>query len=118
MLLACFAWLVWLVYACGVRRIKGLRRICSYFYSFAPKFAHLLCSLPFLLSLYLLDRVALSLCLCGSLGVVVVSFSLTDYTQKKGRAVLVRPLFVCRGLLYLVAALYSSYSSGVSPSIS
>ena len=58
-------------------------RVCSCFYPFAPKFAHLLCSLPFLLSLYLPDRVALSLCLCGSLGVVVVSFSLSDYTQKE-----------------------------------
>ena len=27
--------------------------------------------------------------------VFVVSFSLTDYMQKKGRSVLVRPLFVC-----------------------
>ena len=71
------------LYACGVRRIKGLWRVCPCFYPFAPMFAHLLCSLPFLLSLYLPDRVALSLCLCGSLGVVIVSFSLSDYTQKE-----------------------------------
>ena len=53
--------------------------------------------------------------LCGSL---LFPFPLRMYGQKKGRAVLVRPRFVGCGLLYLVAALYSSYSSGVNPFIS
>ena len=38
--------------------------------------------------------------------------------KKKGRKVFLRPLLSCCVLLYLVAALYSSYSFGVSPFIS
>lgn len=45
-LLGCFAWLVWLLCACGVRRIKGLWRICLRFSSFVLVFALLLCSSP------------------------------------------------------------------------
>ena len=33
-LLGCFAWLVWLLCACGVRRLYDLRRICPYFILF------------------------------------------------------------------------------------
>ena len=76
-----FAWLVGLLCACGVRRIKGLQRVCLSFSFFASAF-HLLC--PFLCPLcsgYLL--LVLLHCLCGSLGVVVVSFSLSVYAQKE-----------------------------------
>ena len=38
MLSWCFAWLVWLLCACGVRRIKDLLRVCLYFISFASVF--------------------------------------------------------------------------------
>ena len=58
-------------------------RVCLSFYLFT--------SLLLLLSRFLLSLLVLCLsslfvllhCLCGSLGVVVVSFSLTDYTQKE-----------------------------------
>ena len=81
----CFAWLVWLLYACGVRRFKGLLRVCLYFSA----------SLPFFLSLYLLFVlhlvcfVLVVFCLSSCIVfvalwvLVVVSFSLTDYTQKE-----------------------------------
>ena len=69
-----FAWLVWLLCACGVRRIRGLRRVCLRFSSFAPVFASFYARCPSFVLLH---------CLCGSLGVVVVSFSLSDYTQKE-----------------------------------
>ena len=92
MLLACFAWLVWLLYACGVRRIKDLLRVCLSFYPFRP---YLSLYLPFFLSLYLLFVlhlvcfVLVVFCLSSCLVLfvlvvfVVVSFSLSDYTQKE-----------------------------------
>ena len=83
----CFAWLVWLLYACGVRRFYGLLRVCPCFHlllplfsSFAPVFASFYAGCP---SLLWLSFFVLLHCLCGSLGVVVVSFSLSDYTQKE-----------------------------------
>ena len=103
--------------ACGVRRLYDLWRVCLRFSSFAPMFAFLFLSLPCLLSFVLLW----SGCLCLSSCIVfVVSFSLADYAQKERAQGFcsLRPLFVCCGLYYLVAALYSSYSSGVSPFIS
>ena len=77
------------LYACGVRRFYGLLRVClpfvllplSFclsFYLFASAF----CPSPCLLCSGCLLLVLLH-CLCGSLGVVVVSFSLSDYTQKE-----------------------------------
>ena len=74
MLLACFAWLVRLCTRVELGGLKACGVFAPVFILLLLSFAHLLCSLPFLLSLYLPDRVALSLCLCGSLGVVVVSF--------------------------------------------
>ena len=91
-LLACFSWLVWLLCACGVRRLYDLRRVCLYFSLLCLSFC------PFvLLFVYLSALVVLcSLCVLVALyGCVVVSFSLSVYTQKKGRAVLVRPLLSC-----------------------
>ena len=87
-----FAWLVWLLCACGVRRFKGLRRICPSFYPFASVFALLLSFCPFLCPLWsCCPRLVLSL----SLWVVVVSFSLADgfRHKKKGRNSL-RPLIL------------------------
>ena len=83
-LLACFAWLVGLLCAWVVRRIKGLRRVCSYF------------SL-FLCVVLLFVLLSLCFCVCSPLLVLssclsfpalfVVSFSLTDYTQKEKGAI-------------------------------
>ena len=92
------------LYACGVRRIKGLWRVCSYFLAF-PLLClpfHLFtcfCPSPCLLCSGCLLLVLLH-CLCGSLGVVVVSFSLTDYTQKERtqRFCPLCPLLSCCGL--------------------
>ena len=133
---------MWLLCACGVRRLYDLMRVCLYFIAFAFVFllrlsfvlflVLLLLCLPFflsslllLLSLFLLSSacplgylasdLGLVLSLCGLL---LFPFPLRMYGQKKGRAVLVRPRFVGCGLLYLVTALYSSYSSGVNPFIS
>lgn len=84
-----------------------------------------LSSLLLLLSLFLLSSACPLGCLASALGLVLslcglllFPFPLRMYGQKKGRAVLVRPRFVGCGLLYLVTALYSSYSSGVNPFIS
>ena len=73
------------LYACGVRRIRGLRRICPCFYPFAflllPFFLPLCsCFLSFFALVVFLCPFALSLWLFGC---VVVSFSLSDYTQKE-----------------------------------
>ena len=69
-----------LLCACGVRRLYGLRRVCLRFSSFAPVFASFYAGCP---SLLWLSFFVLLHCLCGSLGVVVVSFSLAVYTQKE-----------------------------------
>ena len=86
MLFLCFAWLVWLLCACGVRRIYDLWRVCLSFYLSLPPFSSsLTCfcpfACPFLSLLQLSSGCPLSLP-CLSLW-VVVSFSLTDYTQKE-----------------------------------
>ena len=46
-----FAWIVWLLCACGVRRLKGLWRVCLYFVLFCPLSCPLFCPLscPFAL---------------------------------------------------------------------
>ena len=69
--------------------------ICLSFYLFT-------CFLSFALSALLwLSFFVLLHCLCGSLGVVVVSFSLSDYTQKERaqRFCPLRPLLSCCGLV-------------------
>ena len=120
----CFAWLVGLLYACGVRRIKGLLRVCLRF-SYSLSFYLCVCSafisvpifwaLPLLLSACPLCLLCLSLWPCGLCCCFFFPFGYMR--KKKGRNSL-RPLLSCCGLYYLVAALYSSYSSGVSPFIS
>ena len=96
--LACFAWLVGLLYACGVRRFKGLWRVCLRFSSFALVFASFYARCP---SLLWLSFFVLLHCLCGSLGVVVVSFSLSDYTQKERAQVLASSLVLLWACLYV-----------------
>lgn len=103
---------------CARVELGGLETFCVFAFLFILLHLCLLCfclfACPFLSSLLLSSGCPLSLT-CFSLW-VVVSFSLSDYTcKKKGRAVLVRPLLSCCGLLYLVAALYSANSSGLNP---
>ena len=73
------------LYACGVRRLKGLRRVCLSFCPFA--FLLLLLCLPSFMLVVLLCSGCLSLFSCivfvALWVLVVVSFSLTDYTQKE-----------------------------------
>lgn len=84
----CMAWVLCVacvaLYACGVRRFWGLWRVCLSFSPFIPVFA-------LVLSFFVLLFVLVSLCLlllpapivfCLS-SCLVVSFSLTDYTQKE-----------------------------------
>ena len=51
----CFAWIVWLLCACGVRRFRGLKRVSPLFYLFCLSFVLflvlLLLCLPFFLPL-------------------------------------------------------------------
>ena len=89
MLLACFAWLVGL---CARVELGGFMACCVFafrFSSFAPVFASFYARCP---SLLWLSFFVLLHCLCGSLGVVVVSFSLSDYTQKERAQVLASSL--------------------------
>ena len=96
--------------------------LCLYFISFASVLS---LSHPFFFFAYLLE-----LCLCcpwlvlfSALFVLVplwglcFLFPFRTIRKKKGRNSL-RPRLSCCGLLYLAAALYSSYSSDVSPFIS
>ena len=96
------------LYACGVRRFYGLMRVCSCFhllclpfvllpFSFCLSFylfASAFCPSPCLLcsGCFLLVLLSCLVCSCG-LCVFFFPFGCTD--KKKGRAVLVRPLFVC-----------------------
>ena len=87
MWLACFAWLVGLLYACGVRRFYGLLRVCLPFVllplSFCLSFYLFTCFLSFILpSLFWLSFACPLACLICSC-VFIVSFSLADYTQKE-----------------------------------
>ena len=88
---------------------------CIRFSSSSPFFCPLSC--PFAPAF-----IACPLVLClSSLSLwVVVSFSLADVCAKRkdAKCCSLRPLLSCCVLLYLVAALYSSYSSGVNPFIS
>ena len=97
-----FSWLVWLLCACGVRRLYDLMRVCLYFVLFCPLSCPLSCPLfcplscPFALvfaflftSLLLLSLLVLLSSACPlslpslSLWVVVVSFSLADVWAKE-----------------------------------
>lgn len=40
-----FAWIVWLLCACGVRRLYDLRRVCLYFVLFCPLLSSILSSI-------------------------------------------------------------------------
>ena len=78
-----------LLYACGVRRLKDLLRVClrfssslSFFSSFSSLVLLLLCLPPLLV---LFPAFPLLSVLVSFVAFVVVSFSLTDYTQKKRR---------------------------------
>ena len=101
---------------CARVELGGLKA-CGVFASIYPFICLPLCPcfslcLSSRLCLYCSLLVLLS-CLCCFL------FPFGIYAKRKGAKVYpLRPLFVCCGLLYLVAALYSSYSSGVSPFIS
>lgn len=89
--------------ACGVRRFKGLRRICLSFSLFVPVFLSF-SLFAYLLGLYLCcPRLVLlyALFVLVCLWVLCFLFPLRTIRKKKGRAVLVRPLFVCCGLLLL-----------------
>ena len=81
----CFLWLVWVLCACGVRRIRGLWRVCLCFSSSLPLFYPFFIFFAYLLRLCLccplLVFFACLVCFCVLVG--VVSFSLTDYTQKR-----------------------------------
>ena len=99
----CFAWVVWLLCACIVRRIKGLLRVLPFV------FALCLC---FCSSLSCFFACPLVLCLsflslfvgCSWVSFwVVVSFSLTDdQTKREGaKCCPLRPRLSCCGLLLL-----------------
>ena len=107
---------------CAREWLGGLKACCVFALLFVLL---LLCLPPFMLvvllcsgcpRLVLFPAFALFVCLL----VFVFSFSLSDYTQKERaqRFCSLRPLFVCCWLLYSVAALYSSNSSGLNPLIS
>ena len=86
-LLACFAWLVGLLCACRVRRFYGLWRFPAKSFLLSFRFPLLSCFRPALLLCFVVCFLSCSLGLCGSLGVVVVCFSLSDgfRYKKKGR---------------------------------
>ena len=79
--LACVA-----LYACGVRRIKGLWRICLSFSSFAPVFASFYARCPSLLRLSFFCPLALSLWLFGCGCCFLFPYGL--YAKRKGAKVL------------------------------
>ena len=67
----CFAWLVWLLYACGVRRFYGLLRVCLPFvllsFSFCLSFylfASAFCPSPCLLCSGCLLLLSFLICVC------------------------------------------------------
>ena len=90
------------LYACGVRRIKGLLRVCLPFillpFSFCLSFHLFTCFLSFALSALFWLSFACPLVLsCLFLwSLLLFPFPFRTMRKKKGRAVLVRPLFVCR----------------------
>ena len=119
-----FALIVWLLCACGVRRFRGLWRVCLYFVLFCPilsSFVLLLLCLPFFLPLcscfYLFScfprlvllssacPLACLVCSCVLVG-FVFSFSLSDYTQKE-RAQFLASSLVLLWLRWLLSCHYN-----------
>lgn len=132
-----FAWIVWLLCACGVRRLYDLMRVCLYFVLFCPLSCPLFCPFALVFAFLFVLFAPAFISFPAFLGLsswllgfcswscplslwVVVSFSLADVCAKRkdAKCCSLRPLLSCCVLLYLVAALYSSYSSGVNPFIS
>lgn len=83
MLVGCFAWIVGLLCACGVRRIKGFRRVCLSFYPFRSCFSS---SLPIFLALSLLLS-ACPLVLSFMFWLCVFSFPFGICAKRKGAKV-------------------------------
>ena len=114
----CFLWLVWLLCACGVRRLYDLWRVCLRFsFSLSVFLSFVLCfiSLPCLLSCFALVVFCLSsfllclfLCACGSLCFL---FPLRIYRQKeRAQSVFASSLFV--GYLYSnILYIFHSFTS-------
>lgn len=96
-------WLVWSLYACGVRRIKGLRRVLPLFYIFCSCFSSFvllswLASLGFLPCLLccFFGFVGWFLCLVG----LLILFPLRTASDIKRKGTKVLPL--CPRLFYCV----------------
>ena len=104
-----FAWLVGLLCACGVRRIKGLRRICLSFYPFRSCFSS---SLPIFLALSLLLS-ACPLVLSFMFWLCVFFFPFGIYAKRKGApcwCVLSCPVVVALWVYYMLNASLSAAS--------
>ena len=100
----CFAWLVGLLYAWIVRRFKGLLRVSPLVFFSCPLVLLSSCSPAWLPALPASLLFVLLSWLCGlafGVGWVVVSFSLSDYTQKRkgAKCCYLRPLLFCCGCL-------------------
>ena len=117
-----FAWIVWLLCACGVRRFRGLWRVCLYFVLFCPILSSILsfCSCvclsfcPLCSCFYLFSCFPRLVLLAAWLLILVLSslfvgcccffFPYGIYAKRKGAPCLVRPLSSCcgfvMGLLY------------------
>ena len=78
----CFAWIVWLLCACGVRRIKGLLRVCLRFYLSC---LHLLLFAPAFISFPAFFACPLVLCLSSLfVGCCCFFFPFGMYAKRKG----------------------------------
>ena len=78
-----FLWLVWVLCACGVRRIKDLLRICLSFSLFVPVFISLLQLFVLCPSLLWLSLLVLLHCLSFSALALCFLFPLRMYRQKE-----------------------------------
>ena len=124
-----------LVWVCVVlRALRGLCGFCARvelggleacsvfafrFLSFVLLFVLLsLCLFSFCLSSACLVYSCCLVCLLGLWLLFLFPFRIYAQKERAQRFCSLRPLLSYCGLLYLVAALYSSYSSGVSPFIS
>ena len=94
-------WLVWLLCPCRVRRFYVLLRVClRYSFICLPFFSFCLCvcsSFMLFACFALVVLLSCLVCFCVLVALVVVSFSLTDYTQKERaqRFCPLRPLLSC-----------------------
>ena len=102
--------IVWLLCACGVRRFRGLRRVSPLFYLFCLSFVLFLVLLHLLSLLVLLSSACPLSLLSLSLWVVVVSFSLSVYTQKE-RALRVWCVLSCPVVVLWVYYMFSAFLS-------